>query len=279
LDLHTNDSVQKATALPNPTGMNGQTKNVSFFYKGAIEDPLDVDFYKVQNSGNTYAWKMNVLVWGLPGSPLLPNVAVFDQKGNPVAFQVLNNAGGAFALEIPSVLKGATFFVEVAAQYSSGSHGTGAYALGVDFNTTAPTAVADMTSGTLNSTTNSLAQTFTVGQNRLYNFLLSTSGGTSGTEVRMDIRDANNNLVFSLLNYAGMPTVTGQVYLAAGNYRITYSAIAAPGSQFQPISFDLSEQIISDPIGPKYTGGTKDTVGSTASSGNGGNAYTNPYYF
>jgi hypothetical protein len=277
LDLHTNDSIQKATTLPSPTGMNGQTTNVGFFYQGAIEDPVDVDYYKVQNSGNTYAWNMNVLVWALPGSPLLPNVAVFDQKGNPVKFQVLNNVGGAFALEIPSVLKGATFFVEVAAQYSAGSHGTGGYALGVDFNTTTPTAVADITSGTLNSTTNALAQSFTVGQNRLYNFLLSTSGGTAGTEVRMDIRDANNNLVFSLLNYAGMPTATGQVYLAAGSYTITYSAINAPGSQFQPTSFDLSEQVISDPIGPAYTGGTKDALGTTHSTSS-GSSYTNPYY-
>jgi hypothetical protein len=282
-----NDLVTSALTLPSHL-TNGAKPDARFdyTYKASISSSSDVDYYKVQApSVAAGPQKMNVLVWADP-SRLVPRVDVFDASGNPVAATLLANENGTFSVEVPNATAGATYYVKVSALNPSGSHNVGNYFLGVDYTTQPVTALQNYVGDTLTKSAPQQTRTLTVGQNRLYEFILSASAA-SAAEVRMDVFNAAGNLVFSLRSYAGDPAASGHVYLAAGTYTVRFSASAPSGSQLPNVAFVLMGRVISDPIGPRTDDGSCTAApqqgdswsGPSDSANASGSGWDTPYYF
>jgi hypothetical protein len=284
-DNHTNDTITTATNIP-PRRGNLLDARFDYMYRGIICDSRDVDYYKVGAPTVTGTQKLDVLIWSLDGR-LVPNIEVFDALYRPIDFQLLGNEDGTFSVEVANTTPGATYFIKVAATYPTGSRATGAYFMGVDFSTQPPTALQSYAAGTLTASAPKQASTLTVGQNSLYEFMLSADAGAGGawTQVAMEIYDAAGHLVFRLDAYSGQPASTGHVYLRAGKYTIRYSAAAAPGTLPDSVSYSLTGRLISGPIGPQTSDGSTsstDTIvspPSTNTSTVSGVTWTNPYYF
>jgi hypothetical protein len=66
-------------------------------------------------------------------------------------------------------------------------------------------------------------------------------------QVQMTITDATGNVVFSLIANAGDTVGGTALFLAPGQYTITFTAIASAGS---PLTYELYGTTLSDPIGP-----------------------------
>jgi hypothetical protein len=287
LENSLNNTLTSALALPSRL-VNGAKPDARFDYftKGSIASSSDVDYFKVQAPGVAAGpQKMNVLVWADP-SRLVPRADVFDAAGNPVAATVLGNENGTFSVEVANVTAGATYYVKVGALDPGGSHNVGNYFLGVDYTTQPVTALSKWSSNTLTPSAPQKTQTLTVGQNRLYEFILSASAA-SAAEVRMEVFNAAGNLLFTLRSYAGDPAASGHVYLAAGAYTVRFTALAPTGSPLPNVAFVLMGRVISDPIGPRTDDGTGTTVpnqcdtwGGPSDTANGtGNGWDTPYYF
>jgi len=283
-DNQTNDTITTATNIP-PRKGNLLDARFDFMYRGVICDSTDADYYKVQAPSVT-GQKLNVLIWSLDGR-LVPKIEVFDATYTPVAYRLLANDDGTFSVEILNVIPGASYFVKVCATYPTGSRGTGAYFMGVDFSTKSPTALQSYAAGTLTTAVPKQVSVLTVGQNSLFEFILSADAGAAGawTQVAMDIYDHTGKLVFRMLAYSGQLASTGHVYLEAGKYTIRYSAAAPPGALLGPVGYSLTGRLISGPIGPQTSdgssSGTPTTVSppSTGTNTAGGTTWTSPYYF
>jgi Matrixin len=283
-DNHTNDAITTATNIP-PRRGNLLDARFDYMYRGVICDSTDMDYYKVQSLSVTDQ-KLNVLVWSLDGR-LVPKIEVYDATYKPVAYQLLGNEDGTFSVEILNVIPGANYFIKLAATYPTGSRGTGAYFMGVDFSTKSPTSMQSYAAGTLTAAAPKQVSVLRVGQNSLFEFILSPDAGLAGawTQVAMDIYDDTGKLVFRLLAYSGELASTGHVYLEAGTYTVRYSAAAPPGGPLGPVAYSLTGQLISGPIGPQTSdgssSGTPTTVSppSTDTSSASGTTWTSPYYF
>ncbi len=283
-ELGLNDVLGSATSLlPSP----GQGKDARFDYttKATLLTGSDVDYYKVVAPANPAAQKMNVIVWALERGGAAPKVDVFDAQGNAVAATLLANENGTFSVEVPDTTPGAAYYVKVSALYSAGHHAIGNYFLGADFTGQPETALNAYAGGTLNQSAGQAQQTLTVYQNRLYEYILSASSATAWTEVRMEIYDAGNNLVFSLDAYAGQPASSGHVYLKAGSYTVRFTGIAKGGTALPTVSYSLAGRVISDPIGPRTDSGSSTSTQQTdAWSGSSARAsastsWDQPYYY
>ena len=248
-ETNTNDTYSKATSLTARDISNARI----YVTQATIYTTSDVDYYKVVAPTNlSGTLKMNVLVWALEQTGVVPRIDVYNSSNQLVSSNVLGDAAGTYSVEIPTATAGATYYVKVSAQYPSGHRAIGNYTLGVSFNTQPATSVAPTSNGTLTPSLNQAQQTLTVNQNHLYNLVLSANAGSAAwTEVRMQILNSSGQVVYTLDAYSGMPAVTGQVYLQPGTYTVTYTATPSNGSSYTSCSFTLAATIISDPIGPQ----------------------------
>jgi hypothetical protein len=249
--------------------VNGQKPDARFDYtaKAGINSSREVDYFKVV-APSAAGQKMNVLVWPLPSSNLLPRVDVYDASGNAVQFTLLANENGNFSVEVPNVPSGGSYYVEVSAQTPGAGRDTGSFFLGVDFDTQPATTLTSFDSGSLSAALPAQTWALTVQRNQLYQFELSASA-SSAAQVQMDIYDANGNDLFTLRATAGLPAVTGHVYLAAGTYTVRFTAIAQAGGAVPAVDFSLIGEIITDPISPRPDTGISatSTSGGTTSTG------------
>jgi hypothetical protein len=277
-----NNTLAAALALPSNL-LNGNKPDARFDYtvKATISSPNDADYYRIQvptGSGR----KMNVLVWALQPNRLLPRVDVYDTAGHQVPSTLLANENGTFSVEVANVVSGGAYSIKVSALNPGGSHGTGDYFLGVDTTSQPPTALSTFATGRLTAAASQTWTTLTVGQNQLYEFILSASA-TAQAEVRLDIYDMSGNVVFTLRSYAGQPASTGDVYLTSGRYTLRFSAAAPSGSALPVADYSLTGRVISDPIGPRQDKDT-DPVSSGPTKGEpierdtSATAWDPPYY-
>ena len=80
--------------------------------QGQYQQRHDVDYYKVIAPSAT-GQKMNVLVWPLPSSNLLPRVDVYDASGNALRLTLLANENGTFSVEVRTSRRPASYYVKV----------------------------------------------------------------------------------------------------------------------------------------------------------------------
>lgn len=224
----------------------------TFTLSGSIAGPSDVDWYRITPTLPGVATGTLFLGTMTTTNGLLPTVAVYSAQGQLLPAVVTMNEGGAYEIQLANASGGATYFVRVAAADPAGPRSTGAYTLGATLAPVAPTAFQTAAGDTLSSADAVHYGQMQVTGDRLSQFALSASGGstTAATAVRVTVFDAAGRAVFTLAVAAGRPVATGAVWLASGTYTVVFNAATQDGSAFQGLSASLSARKLTDPIDP-----------------------------
>jgi hypothetical protein len=203
-----------------------------------------------------------------------------------VPLQVIANTGGTYTIQVANVTPNTTYTIEVAPAGTSGAHITGNFFLAVNFHQQQLASFANLDTGALSQASSVVTASLTAGQNQLMYFALSAdgAGSNSGESVTMQIVNSSGQTVLSLAVGAGQPTATADVYLAAGNYTVRYSASSTSSSPFQPLNFLLTGDTLSDPVGAYSTNGNTSSSSPYTYSGSGSSSSTtsassHPYYY
>jgi len=249
-DRHTDDTFAAATNLSRP--LNEINPQFAYSITAGIEDATDQDTYRVTapTFADGQARTMVLSAAAVRGSTLNPAITVYDSYGNRVAADILVNSGGSYLVQVANVTSGAQYFVKVGADVDAGSNATGDYQIGVNYRTT-PLAIGQLATSNLVESQSREMRTLTVNESQVTHFVLTAGTvSTSATAaVRMTVFDENGTPVFILTALAGQ-TVSGDVYLRAGNYRAIFVAATADRSALPALSFNLRGKSITDPMGP-----------------------------
>jgi hypothetical protein len=245
-----------ATALPLvENSITGLDLRFDYLAKGNIATATTADYYQVQSpdSANGGTEVMIAMVWALDVNGLNSRIHVFDANQQPVPVEVIANDHGTYTAQVPNALPDSTYYIEVAPANPNAGNSTGKYFLAVNFHQEAPVWFPNINSGTLSQAQPAMTTAFTANGNELFHFSLgaayASAGATAAASVTMTLVDQSGNVVLSLTAAAGDPPVTANLYLAAGNYSLRYTAQTTNGSALQPLNFWLDGDSLSDPIG------------------------------
>ncbi|HYH64559.1 MAG TPA: matrixin family metalloprotease [Urbifossiella sp.] len=255
-DAHANDTLAAATDL-SALGARALDARFDVTYRAAVEDAGDVDFYRLAAPASGAA-NLNVLVWATDGA-LDPQVRVFDARGNAVPVRVLANEDGLVSVVATGVAPG-VYYVRVAGKPSGA---TGGYVLAADFNALPPPAADAEFAGDLGPAAPT-ATTELAAAGGLYQFALDAAGGG----VTLTVRDAAGGVVLVLDAAAGEPAVTRSVFLAAGDYTLTYTSSTVWGGT-APVCYHAALTRLSEGAGtyPPLLPGTTTTYTTTTTTG------------
>ena len=190
---------------------------------------------------------MTVAVVTLDGQGVTPVVSVLDNKGNPVAAQVLAAEGGAYVVQVTCSAAAPNYLIQVKGGAAGLSTWTGAYYLDATFGTTAasPEAIASgaaHSSGPPRPRCRSAPASCTASSRRP-----RAPGDPRLKSERVTITDALGDVVASLTVYSGQ-SESLTLLLGPGTYRVTVAAIV-PFLDFNPPpSLLLVGMDFSDPI-------------------------------
>lgn len=240
VDGGTNDTRATATQLAPTASHSGMSRHEAI---GSIGAAADTDYFRIVSpKGRDKVLTVNA--WALPNQAAKPQLAVFDSFGHPVASQILVNDSGSYTIQAANLAPSAEYFVRLL-----GVNGNiGNYFLTADFGNTS-TNVQQFTQGTLATETATRTDTLYIGQTQLFHLTLAASGTglPSGSAVRMTLTNAAGTVMLDLTAAAG-DTVSGpSVLLTPGAYTVRFTAI---GTGLAPISFAVSGNRTSDPVGP-----------------------------
>jgi matrixin len=257
LDGHTDDVLASALGLSAPSTTDSRFDAI---YRGVIEDARDVDTYRITTGkfAAGTAVTLDAMAWGLDGNPLDPRLRIFDESGNPVAFQVLANDTGLFSLQVPNAIAGRDYYIQVAARAPGGANDTGLYFVAADFNRIAPLKFDGVVTGTV-APGQATPAALTIDDAGVFHFSLAPSA--VGGDVTMSVYDSNGELVFSLRSTGDKPAVTATSYLASGTYSVRYST-----SSPSPAGYNLYLLQLSEGVGPYATSTSSPQPGSGDSS-------------
>jgi hypothetical protein len=256
---HANTSIATATTLTTPSATTLFQANLVF---GG-----DADFYQLTapTAAGTYA--VDAIVWQTDPGGLAPVVHLFDANGNPLAIDVLGDTNAVYSVQLAGVSPGEVVYVEVAAQTSAGAGSIGTYVLGATFNNPPVAVAAVLGSNILATAASTDSGALAMNLNGVFSFALAASDGGSGADgsVTMTVLDANGNTVASLATAINCAPRTAAFFLPEGAYSIAYS-LSSTADTYDPVTYWLSGQLLSEPIGPYYSGSTPPPSGPTTTS-------------
>ena len=266
---HANTSMPSSTTLTAPFGQAADQR-FNYLYQANLAYGGDTDYYQFQapsapSSTGTYA--LDAIVWQTEVGGLAPAIHLFDANGNPLALQVLANTNSLYSVQLSGVSPGQMFYVEVAGQTKQGSHSYGGYVYGVKFNEQPETVAPAMAGNTLSTATSTDSGVLAMNQNGVYYFELAAANGssTATSVVQMTVYDTNGNEVTSLTAVTGAAPRTLAVFLPAATYQVVFSVVSTTGN-YQPVTYWLTGEVLSQPIGPYYSGSNPPPASSSATA-------------
>lgn len=241
-----NDEIGSPTNLKPQGDVN--SPGWPYTVRAGLNNPTDVNFYKFKTDDST-PHVMLVTVWGLQPNGLTPRLDVCDNRGNPVASQLVSRNANTYTLQVPNVDDSSGYHVRVAALDPSGGHATGNYFLGIAFRNT--TIVEQpFADGVLGASKTQDFRTLTVASSGLFHFDLSATGGSpTDTAVRATFYDSNKTLVSTFNTVNG----SADVLLGPGTYTVRFVAGTKSGAPLPTLHYSLRGMVRSDPIGPGVT--------------------------
>jgi hypothetical protein len=282
-DHHSDDTFRTARVLPSTPGY---VPNTHYEVIASLSDTLDKDFYLVTAPvGNPQRSVMTVTAAAMQVNGVTPAVVVYDQFQNPVNAQILATGNGAYAVQISNMGNNASYYVGISGRSSGSGSNVGNYALTIDFGQVVAQ-MRNFTQGTVTTASPQDTHMLYVGENQLFQFLLSANSGStfpSDAAVLMTITDSKGNVVLTLTAHNG-ETVSNSLFLSVGAYTVRFTLI--PGTIFQvpTLAYTLRGNNLSDPIGtgledptqnPYYIPGTDPPLFSYP----GGIISSDPYLF
>ncbi len=259
----------------NLTTVPGYAPQSKYQTVGGLNSSSAPQYYRLQSapaaSGQTDIMTISVLAQD--ATALSPQITVYDSYFRPVAATVLSSANGAMVIQVANAQPNAVYYVQVGAAQRPNQSGTGAFFLDTSFGIPASSANQAFASNTLTSRAAQDFQTLTVNQNALFSFNLSAStiGWNAAVEVQMFIFDANGNLVYQQISYAGQPPTTGTTYLQSGTYTVQFVAVPKVAGQQPALYYNLVGQVLSWPQGPQPV--TPTGPNSSPPNGGSGSGY------
>ena len=229
----------------------GYAPNSHFETVASLSGPSDVHFYKLQtpNVGNGGVIVLTAIVRGVDPNGVAPRVTILDHDQNVVASQVLANNGGVFTIQAANLKAGGNYYLRVDAGRTA--VGVGNFALDAEFGIAAAQ-LTNFAGGRLGAGTSQQMNHLYVAESQIFQFLLSMTavGAPAGTAVQMTITDQSGRVVASLEARAG-DTVSGNaLFLTPGAYTLRFAVLGSTPGTTPAISYSLTGDSISDPIGP-----------------------------
>jgi hypothetical protein len=188
-----------------------------------------------------------------------PRVTILDGNQNAIDAQILANGNGVFTVQAAGLKAGGSYCLSVSSDGSTA--GVGNYALNATFSATAAS-LTTFAGGSLAATAPVQSYNFYVGESQLFQFLLSATGpgAPAGSAVQMTIADSSGNIVYSLSALVGDTVSSNALFLKHGAYTLSFAALAPAGVPGPAISYNLSGESLSDPIGAVLNDPTQTPV-------------------
>jgi hypothetical protein len=274
-----NNTLGGALALTPVTNdaANGRWNDV---VHATLANALDTDYYQVQApltaDGNSE--NMIVMAWADTFNNFNPRIRIYDANQHPVAFQVISNSTGLFSIQIPNVVQGANYYVQLSPQNVLGPVTNLFYYLSVQFTEKPVFDYSLLGSNTLTQSLPSDTGTLTMNSARLMSFSLSAQTDQGQSQVSMSIIDSYGNVVLALSADANNPAVTGTVFLTAGTYTVRYRASAPLLTNMPATKYWLYFSILNDPVGT-YPTGTSGDPGTTSNGQSSSPDQSNTSYY
>jgi hypothetical protein len=198
---------------------------------------------------------LTAVVWVTAPAGQTPQMALYDANLKPLPARVLYNGNGSFTVQLAGVqMGGALYYLQVnSPSWSILGHGGFSYNVAVNLRDGTTTSLTTPASGTLTASSPQQSQALAVAADQLMLFSLSVSltgiNAPTPPAVQMLIYDASGHVVFSQTVSAGQPPATVAAYLQAGAYTVTFAAVDPHGSWQTALTYNLTTEILSDPIG------------------------------
>jgi hypothetical protein len=230
----------------------GYVEHTYYEADNSLSDDTPTHTYRVESPdlANGLSNVMTVVVRSLGTNDIPLRADIYDAQGNWLAAPVIVAADGHYEIQI-GVTSATDYFVQVtSADPLAGSQGV-PYEVAIDFAMDA-THLQTFVNDTLDGNTTQVGRTLQVGEGQQFQFVLSATDWSEqiGTGVRMTIADAAGRTVFTLSAASGAIR-TGEVFLSAGTYSVTFTGYGAAGDPLTPILFELSGLSQSDNLGPQ----------------------------
>jgi hypothetical protein len=243
----------------------GYVEHTYYEIAGTLSPASPTQTYRVRSAdlGPDLTNVMTVVVYAPQPSAARYGVNVYDDRGNPVAANVVTDEAGRYAVQVPNVASDRDYFVQV----SSGNLAEvpqAAYAVEADFAQDGAH-LETYVNQTLDRGTREFASTLQVLQSQQFHFVLSASDWSAPVEtgVRMTISDAGGRVVFTTAVADGA-TRSMDVLLDPGAYTVRFTRAAEQGADAQPLLFQLKGRTLSDSMGPQLRDTTLGPVESAA---------------
>ena len=198
---------------------------------------------------------------------VVPSIKVLDASGRSLAATVLINQDGTYTVSVANVAPNSAYFVKVSSTKPMLLQG--GFHVAAVFTTKPIQALTNLDNGTLGGTApTSNSSALTITQSQVAHFALTASSSDdSSSPVTMTIRDAQGNVIFTLIAKPG-ETATGDIRLPVGDYTITYSVDPPKNGGAAAVrQYQLDYWEITDPIGPRPTASGGGDYGGNSGSG------------
>lgn len=247
-DNHTDDDALNAVNLTPESDFVDLSR---FETIGSISDATDSDFYRVTSPEQLVAPTnvLTVAVRTLSDGKLVPTVRVYDRHNNLLPVTILANGGGELVLQVGGISSEDNYYIEVAANDSSGPFNLGNYELIASFRDEAAN-FTSFASGTVAANATQNVHSLYVAQPQLFHFLLQAGSAAvnAPTAVIASIYNEANTLVYRLASPVGQTQSQNAVLLTSGTYTIKISTLSLQEPVTVPITYALSGMAISDPF-------------------------------
>ncbi|MFM7131317.1 MAG: matrixin family metalloprotease, partial [bacterium] len=205
----------------------------------------DSDTYKI----NPQAGRgpvATIRISSLGSSIIRPTVTLTDASGRTVASRVLLNNGQQMTIEATGI--SSSDLLRIRVQSESGQAGN--YRLDATFGSVTHNPM-NFLSGQVSSSTNRQTFKFYVAKPQLFQIssLVQSQSGNSANKVAWTIINSQGQVVWSYAAGNGPLTTGDSVLLNAGEYRMQARYVAG-NTTSDTLNFQLTGDIISDPIGP-----------------------------
>jgi hypothetical protein len=261
----------------------GYAQNTHFETTASLANSSQVNSYQIASpsTSNGQSLVLTATVRAVAPNGVAPRVTILDSGQHVVTTQILANGNGVFTIQASGLNSGGNYFVEVSSGGSSADVGN--YALDATFGLTAAN-LSTFASGNLSASAPQQSYNFYVAESQLFQFLLSANGigAPAGSAVQMTIKDQNGKVVYTLTADAGDTVSSNALLLAPGAYTLTFTALGPPGDPVPALSYSLTGESISDPIGAVANDPTTQPVYTSPTTPGGflypnGTQTTNPF--
>jgi hypothetical protein len=232
------------------TSLPGYAPNTHYQTIASLSSSSEVDTYGIASPGgsNGQGFVLTATVRAVDPNGVAPRVTILDGSRNVVSAQILADGDGVFTIQAADLNSGGNYYLSVSSDGSTA--GVGNYALDAAFGTTAAS-LTTFASGSVSASAAQQSYNFYVGESQLFQFLLSANGPNApeGSAVEMTITDSSGNVVYSLTAAAGDTISSAALLLTPGAYTLSFTVLAPAGGPVPTLSYNLSGESISDPIG------------------------------